>query len=193
MISQVDADETQKALAINALAANFGKALVPELLSLWLDLLEPYSPELVQAAVRRVVERYEYKTLPPFAVLKNALNELTGIGTKTLEIQAVAEWGVLMDAIVQTGFYGHPDLHPTTAYVLRLMGGWESACHWDLDSLDFKRRDFLRLWAESHGRVEHMQLGAGSVLKALASGQDRQPGPRHLGTAIRAAITEVQQ
>ena len=80
-----------------------------------------------------------------------------------LTLQAMAEWGVVMDAIERLGPYRKPDFHPTTEYVLRSMGGWESACDWAKATMDFKRRDFLELWKTSHGKAHVMELGAFAV------------------------------
>ena len=193
MNNPYDQSEAQKALAINAMAENFGKEFSPELLNMWLDLLAPYPVGQVQAAVKAVIERYEFKTLPPFAVLKSALDDFSGTSEKALELQAIAEWGVLNEAIGKYGYYNKPELHPTTEHALRLLGGWEDACQWNMKELDFKRRDFIRLWVDSHGRVEQMQLGAGGVLQALTSGTDRRSGPLHLGSALKSITAGVQQ
>ncbi len=193
MTQQYDPEEAQKTIAINALAENYGKKFSADLLNLWLDLLMPYPVGLVEAAVKVVLERYEYKTLPPFAVLKSALDDISGVGEKALELQALAEWGVLGEAIAKNGYYNKPGLHPTTEHALRLLGGWADACQWNMKELDFKRRDFIRLWVDSHGRVEQMQLGAGGVLQALTSGTDRRSGPLHLGSALKSITAGVQQ
>lgn len=193
MTQQFDADEAQKSMAINALAENFGKEFSPELLSLWLDLLAPYQVGQVQHAVKNVIEQYEFKTLPPFAVLKAALDDIMGTSEKSIGLQALAEWGCLNEAIRTFGYYNKPELHPTTEHVLRMLGGWAEACQWALTALDFKRRDFLRLWVDSHGLVEHMHLGAGGVLQALASGAARGSGPLHIGTAIKSIPAGAQQ
>lgn len=185
MTQQYDPEEAQKTIAINALAENYGKKFSADLLNLWLDLLMPYPVGLVEAAVKVVLERYEYKTLPPFAVLKSALDDISGVGEKALELQALAEWGVLGEAIAKNGYYNKPGLHPTTEHVLRLLGGWSAACQWTYTEADFKRRDFLRLWADAHGRVEVLQLGAGAVQQALAQGQSRSSGPVAIGSALR--------
>ena len=168
-----DAEETQKSMAINALAENFGKEFSPGLLELWIELLEPYSAARVKRAAKLVIERYEFKTFPPFAVFKNALDELAGTSEKALELQAIAEWGELLRGIETCGPHRAPKMCRTTAYALRLLGGWEEACNWNTKELDFKRRDFLRFWVESHGRVLAMELGAKSVSRALESGAGR--------------------
>lgn len=191
--SPEDLEEAKKITAIRGLVENFGKEMSDDLQNLWLDLLAPYSAALVGKAVMRVISSYEYKTLPPFAVLKAALDELAGVGEKVLELQAIAEWGVLLEQMRKIGHYGTPVLHPTTAYVLRMLGGWDVACQWTSTECDFRRREFIRLWVDSHGRVEQMQLGAGGVLQALTSGTDRRSGPLHLGSALKSITAGVQQ
>lgn len=181
-------DESKKASALRALAENFGgrQQMSADLVDIWLELLVPYSAAHVAEAVKNVIRQYEYKTIPPFAVLESALDELAGVGEKALELQAVAEWGVLNEQMNKIGYYGTPDLHTTTAYVLRMLGGWDVACQWTMRELDFKRRDFIKLWVDSHGRVDVMQLGAGAVQAALAQGHERGSGPVAIGHAMAA-------
>ena len=166
---QAPDEDTKKSMAINALGENFGKEFSPALLELWLDMLAPYSSGQVQQAVKTVIERYEFKTLPPFAVLKKALDDLAGTGEKALELQALAEWGVLQRAIAQYGSYSKPPLHPTTEHVVRLLGGWDAACQWTVRDVDFRRKDFIRLWADCSGKEEFIQIGADAVLEMLAN------------------------
>ncbi len=89
--SQNISDEQRKVGALTALAENFGKELSGPLLNMWLDLLAGYQADQVLKAVRLVIERYEFKTMPPFAVLKSALGDIAGTSTKSLELQAMAE------------------------------------------------------------------------------------------------------
>lgn len=186
-----DVDETQKSMAINALAENFGKEFSSELLGLWLELLEPYPATLVKKAAKLVIERYEFKTFPPFAVFKNALDDLAGTSKKSLELQAVAEWGVVLNLLSQFGPYNAPSLHSTTEHALNLLGGWSEACRWDMKELDFKRRDFIRLWVDAHGKVEHMRLGAGGVAKAIMSAAEISHGPRHIADSVEKIIAGI--
>ncbi len=194
-----DHAETDKSMALVGLAANFGKELPEPLLELWLDLLAPYPADMVRAAVKNVIENYAYKTLPPFAVLKSALDDLAGSSEKALELQAMSEWWLLSEAVARCGHNNKPALHPTTEHVVRLLGGWRAVCLWTYSDADFKRRDFIRLWVESHGRVEIMELGAAAVARigaarpalltagaACAAGHGPGTGPLPLGTIINS-------
>ena len=170
-----EAEESAKAAALNALGENFGKTFSPQLMDMWLELLTVYPAAMVHSAVRLVIERYEFKTLPPFAILKSALNDLAGTSDKDLELQAISEWGILLETIGRFGHNHKPPLHPTTDYALRLMGGWHDACrNWNTRELDFKRRDFISLWVESHGRVDQLRLGVDGVKLGLAGDRNHR-------------------
>lgn len=184
-------DEERKISALLALAENFGKEFPENLLDMWLELLKPYSARHVHLAVRAVLEEYEYKTLPPFAVLRRALDDLAGTSEKSLELQAVAEWGVLLKTIDRVGYYGVPKLHSTTAYVVRLMGGWESVCCWPEKGMEFRRKDFIELWAQSHGKVDRMALGADAARYALGDG--RQSGAQSIGSGLGEVIQALSE
>ena len=176
-----DAAEAEKAIAINALAENFGKEFSPALLGLWLDLLAPYPVALVRASVKAVIEHYEFKALPPFAVLKKALDDLAGTSEQALLVQAAAEWTRLQEAVSRSGSYARPDdMHPTTAHVVRVMGGWAAVCQWETRYLDLKRREFVSLWTQADGKTEFLALGAKATRAAIVHGT----GP------VRAAALE---
>lgn len=184
-------DESKKANALRALAENFGgrQQMSADLVDIWLELLSPYSAEHVSAAVRVVIAEYEYKTIPPFAVLKRALDDLTGDSEKAMGLQAAAEWQALMEAVPRVGSYRTPDLHPTTAFVVRAMGGWGQVCAWEMSALDFKRRDFLQRWKDAHGKTDLMALGADGAKLALA--QAKKVGATQIGFASGQAIAAI--
>lgn len=198
-------DVRRKAMALVALAANFDRKMPESLLELWLELLGPYAADAVRAAVRKVMETYAYKTLPPFAVLKEALDDLAGTSDRSLERQATAEWGLLLRAVAGHGYCHKPDLHPTTEYVVRLLGGWQTVCLWTQAELSFKRRDFINFWIESHGRVDSMEQGAAlaaaNLRPALApvfAGRNNSAslpgaGPLPLGEAAASLLSAAGQ
>lgn len=75
-------------------------------------------------------------------------------------------------------------IHPTTAFVLRVMGGWATACLWTESALDFKRRDFINHWTECHGNVDAMALGAVGLLPAI----EARNHALHVGTGISGLL-----
>lgn len=160
--------QERKAYAISGIAENFGTVLSPTLLRMWLRLLERYTPEQVEAGAVRVIGTYVYKTMPPFAVLREAIEGTSGDGQKETGLQANAEWSWLMDQVSKGLLYREPEqVHPTTAYVVRMMGGWAAVGAWEQRYLDFKRRDFLELWTQAHGKVDALERGASGVLELI--------------------------
>lgn len=160
-------EKAHKVAAIAFLTQNYGETMSDGLLDIWLDLLSEYSAVDVEKGVAEVIKTYQYKTRPPYAVLRKAIDRVAGKKRiepeVSLDMQAEAEWDKLLDAIFQYGRYRKPSLHPTTEFVLRGMGGWDAACDWETDRLDFKRRIFLEKWKMSHDNEEYMELGATGV------------------------------
>lgn len=163
--------QDRKANLLIMLAANFGREFPPELFGIWLDLLGPYDWRQVEQAVKAVIRTYDYKTLPPFAVLQRELDRLSGgvDPDKALAIQAEAEWARLIDAIGRYGSYQQPELHETTEHVLRTMGGWLVACQWETARLEWRRREFVEAWKLAHEKLALIALGADAVAQ-LAHG-----------------------
>ena len=156
----------KKVMALMVLAANFGKEFPECLLPIWLELLEPYPASLVNKAVKQLILSYEYKTIPPFAVLKAMLDKITGQVDEEdrLALAAEAEWNKLLADISSRGYYKPPEFCPTTAFVLRSMGGWEAACSWSAPKMEWRHKEFLELWKQAHGKEEVMELGGNAVL-----------------------------
>lgn len=162
-------DLERKTKAIGGIAENFGKEFTADLLKIWLRLLRPYTPELVEAAAVRVIETYTYKTMPPFAALREAIEEVTGHGPQATELKAAAEWTRLHADVSRCGSYAPPDdMHPTTAHVVGMMGGWRAVCMWETRYLDIKRREFVDLWTQADGKADVLALGAAGVQRAIA-------------------------
>lgn len=174
----LDQEEAAKLAALSAMALNYDKDLNPKLAKLWLKILEPYSADVVSAAVMYVVQTYAYKTLPPFAVLQEAIRKVTGEKPnpepeKALETRAEAEWGIVLRAMSDVGSYGSPKFCPQTERTVELMGGWPHLCATVTQSnMDFKRRDFIKLWqdAEDISKAMGLTAGAGVETKAICTG-----------------------
>lgn len=179
-MNTTERDIAQKASAIQALAENFStKKLSPTLLTMWLQLLSPYSVEQVQAGVTALIGTYTLKTLPPFAELKNAIDRLSGIRspeeTKADKaMEAEDEWQGLLEAISSVGSYGNPAFDPSTANVVRGFGGWRVVCQWTEDEYPWRHKEFLERWQaveERREREERYALIAGQRRMIEAPGQ----------------------
>lgn len=171
----------RKTTAVGAIAENFGKEVSPALLKIWLRLLARYTPEQVETGAVRVIETYAFKTMPPYAILREAIENAAGTGPQATEMQAAAEWTRLQEAVSRCGSYALPaDMHPTTAHVVRVMGGWTAVCQWETRYLDLKRREFMNLWTQADGKADVLALGAKATRAAIVHGT----GP------VRAAALE---
>lgn len=172
-------DNETKACALGAMAENFGKSISKPLLNMWLKMLERYTADEVSAAVVKVIETYSYKTMPTFAELKQFLP--AGSAEEQIrqmpeadfaEQLALSEWQHLLQTIEEVGMYGtEPEWHPTTACVLRQLGGYVKCCQtWKEEHMDFHRRDFLDLFKKAHGKTEALAAPA-SVLEEVRIGK----------------------
>lgn len=189
------AENEKKAVSITGLAENFGKVISPELMRMWIKLLEPYSAALVERAALRVILEYEYKTLPPFAVLRKALDAESSASSPSCarpEIQAAAEWNKLLEDISKRGVWrGVPEsLHPVTEFVLRGMGGWTAACQWRSDKLEYIEKQFVSRWKEAAENSEFLQIPA---LSAGAAPAGMIEGKNAVKACLAALETELRQ
>lgn len=189
--------------ALKALAMNFNSDIKPELFSVWLAKLSEFPANVVLMAVSNVMDTYEFKTLPPYAILRNEILKLLGRNEtpedKTAKAQA--EWDTLVRKIERIGSYGEPgELHETTDYVLRAMGGWSALCSsLTQANMPFMAKDFVTRWVQADGKVEAMEGGALALeeLKArnarIARGEELPPsiGPSDCD-AIDAEVIEVK-
>ena len=177
----------RKVRLIRLLAANYGAELDEDITTLWLVLLAPYSAEQCRNAVLAVVrtcgfEAVRFGSLPPFALVQRELDACTGAvrGEKGAQLMAEAEWGKLLEAVRSSGAWREPELHPTTAFVVRQLGGWSNVCRWKEEELGWKRREFTAAWREASGREDVLALGARGVAR-LAVGA-KASGPQAIGS-----------
>lgn len=175
-------DNEQKAMLVRMLASNYGATLTEEVATLWLMLLAPYGVEDCRRAVLSVVRRFgheavQFGCMPPFALVQKELDRASGAlrGEDNLAAQAEAEWGRLLDAARRSGSWRTPDLHPTTALVVRQFGGWAVVCSWKEAELSWKHKEFVAAWRAACGREDAIALGADAV--ALLGARPGHPLP----------------
>ncbi len=187
-------DGEKKAQLIRLLASNYSAEVDEDSTTLWLMLLAPYSVEDCRHAVLAVVRRYgneavRFGAMPPFALIQRELDARTGEvrGEKNTALRAEAEWGRLLEEIRRCGSWREPELHPTTAFVVRQMGGWPLACRWKEEELGWKKREFCALWRECCGREETLLEGAAAVARL-------EGGPRRLDAPmLQRALTGARE
>lgn len=198
-------DDTRKVgEALNALAMNFNSEIKPELFAIWLAKLSEFPANVVLMAVSNVMDTYEFKTLPPYAILRNEVLKLMGRVEKPEDktAKAQAEWDILVRKIERIGSYGEPgELHETTDYVLRAMGGWSVLCSsLTQANMPFMAKDFVTRWVQADGKVEAMEGGALALEELtarnarIARGEELPPsiGPSNCDAIEDAEIIEVK-
>lgn len=174
-------NERESKLAIlTGLAGNYSATLAPETSKMWLFLLKDYSVEQVQAAALNVIRKradVPYKSMPPFAMMQAELDQLDGTvrGEANIELQAEAEWNLLLESISEYGSWRTPALCPVTERVVRMMGGWQVVCSWLEKDLNWRHKEFVELWQQVQGKEEFLALGADAVaILALPSPERKQ-------------------
>lgn len=162
-------EKQRKLTALGALALNYNKALPEELCEVWMRMLAKYEAEVVELACEKVMLEYEYKTLPPFAVLAKAIRQVSGElePEQAREVAAASEWDALLQAVSRYGRYNMPALDERTEHAIRVMGGWDAVCNWETDKLEWKRKEFLEHWTQYAEHHDTMALPAEDIL-ALA-------------------------
>ncbi len=173
MDRQQQTETQRKILAVTALALNYGKAMPEAMMDLWLEMLAPYSAEQVERGVMKVMAEYIYKTIPPFAILNRAIEKTSNIVPEEERVQmaAEAEWDHVRTLIRENGWVHPPkNLHPTTAHVLNMFGGWSAVCNWYSDEMQWRKKEFVERWILAHGHEDLMALGAEAVLSGRRVG-----------------------
>lgn len=156
-----------KMAAITALSANFESIMPKELVKMWLDLLAEYTAKEVELGVNKILRENEYKTRPPFAVLKKAIDN--SIGRKKIEpeklrkLEAEDEWDYLIESISRYGRYNKPEFYEITEKVLRGMGGWDAACNWETDKLEWKHKEFIEKFELASEYEDYLEIQTKSL------------------------------
>lgn len=172
--------ERESKLAIlTGLAGNYSATLAPETSKMWLFLLKDYSVEQVQAAALNVIRKHAdvpYKSMPPFAMMQAELDLLDGTvrGEANVELQAEAEWNLLLESISGYGSWRMPELCPVTERVVRMMGGWQVACAWLEKDLNWRHKEFVELWQQVQGKEEFLALGADAIATLALPAPERK-------------------
>lgn len=157
-----------KMASINMVACAFGAKADEQVMTLWAGMLASYDESTVYRAAIALIRKTTdaaYGRMPLFGIMQRELDSITGAlhGEENVELQAEAEWSILLDAMATSGLYRKPDFCRTTEQVVRMLGGWNCACSWTQSDIPFRHRDFVRLWAQVHDREEAIELGAEGV------------------------------
>ena len=169
------ATETErKTRALATLFDCLGRKISDLAMSGWLASLDDVPAKMVEAGVVSWLKT-QTNSFPNPALFRQYLQLKRGkkpqpSPEKALETRAEAEWGIVLKAMVDVGSYGSPKFCPQTEKTIEIMGGWPHLCATLTQSnMDFKRRDFVKLWQDAEDISEAMELGAGAETKAIES------------------------
>ena len=139
--------EEAVAMAVNVLAAVFGKTVTPAMLQGYAIGLEGLTPRQIEQATKHAITRCRFMPTPC------ELRELAGDAVD-LEGQAALAWQTVLRSISQIGWYRSVDFEDKCINAaIRGLGGWQWLCELATgDRLPFFRADFIRLY-QSHARV----------------------------------------
>jgi hypothetical protein len=105
----------------------YNKEFTEEQATVWYDFFKDESYDNFRNAVKRIIPKKQF--MPSIAELKQ---EITLFKNPTLQLKADEEWENVRIAIKKYGYYrgneAMQSLNPTTARVVRMMGGWENLC-----------------------------------------------------------------
>lgn len=123
----------------------------------YFDILKDLPAESVRRAARQALSESQYPTIPPVGVLlKLATGEVPAESRATIAYAAAAR------AVQTQGGYRSVDFDdPLVNATIRLMGGWDRFCDWPVDEVQWRKRDFERMYlALSQAGVEGELVGS---------------------------------
>ncbi|MDO5537995.1 MAG: hypothetical protein Q4F72_10760 [Desulfovibrionaceae bacterium] len=188
---QALADQDAREYVLLGFEQVLGQSLAPEQRAFWLCRLESVSPDDLGQALDLVLETYDRQGVPPFAVIRKAVDQVTGV--VPAEVKALSEWRWLLDAVRRCGSYNEPDMHPTTYCVVETLGGWSEVCQWTGEDLKHRMKPFLAAWVKSDNYAESMGQGM-AVLEAGARRLAVEQSPRRaIGRSALQALQAGQE
>ena len=168
-----EAEEMKRKIAVvYGIAEACSSEVSDNAMKLWVGCLDEFTALQVEMGGKLFLRTEELNKMPMPAKLIRKIREACGIPSpveqaKSREMQADAAWLDVRDKISRVGSYGSPTFDPTTARVIRAMGGWPAVCMWETASMAFKRKDFIRLWLSYCEAGDAVELGAEGVKVAV--------------------------
>ncbi len=139
------------ATALAVLGNTFDKKLTgPAIEGYWIALSDLTEAEFATATKRALQRPNAFMPSP------GELLELAGRAPRDLAAEATLAWDAVRRAMDALDVYGNPDFGPLVNAVVRNLGGWLYLCESKLSDLEWRRKDFERvykLWAEKPSDV----------------------------------------
>lgn len=148
-------DKNQFLKGITYLAIAYNKELTDEQVSVWYDFFKEEDYESFRQGVKRIIPKKQF--MPSIAELKQ---EIALVKNPTLNLKPDEEWEKVRFAIRRYGMYRGDEamnsFNPTTARVIRMLGGWETICQ-STDG-DWLRRNFIESFSTKLENYEEVSL-----------------------------------
>ena len=175
----IDMESTQQKIAmLQKMAMAFDKKFSDDQLTIYLEYLADYTPEQVAKAVKQLIASYSYG-LPKIADIIKTIQAQETATQPSVELMAESEWSRLRENVRRLGRYREPKFDPTTAAVVENLGGGWAICDWYTDEMEWRHRDFVRLWQEFYGKEDFLGITESRAHQsALPSGDDTKAGLR---------------
>ena len=125
-----------------SLSVTFNREQSGPLLEVYWTALEALTSEQMAAAFGRAIMECKFFPVP------SELLAFSGNGARDIPAEAILAWGAVRSAMDALDVYGNPDFGRLTNAVIRNLGGWLSLCEATLKELEFKRKDFERVYRE---------------------------------------------
>lgn len=132
-----------KAMAV--LTTAFNRENSPTLTEAYQIALGKLSPGEVASAMERALSECKFMPTPAEFLA------LAGRTPRDIAAEATLAWDAVRKAMDGLDVYGNPDFGPVVNAVVRNLGGWVYLCEQKLSELEWRRKDFervYRLWAE---------------------------------------------
>jgi len=148
----------------------------PELLSAWHIGLDRLSDREIEAALKRYLETPRttdfFPTLGEF--LRHAPERLDPLAS------AKTAWSEVQDALSRYGHWASIEWHDSViAETLRRMGGWVRLCRSYGEYLPMRRKEFLEIYTDLHGRQFNPLVPGAPGSRQISYQQRRLPEPQN--------------
>lgn len=136
-------DREQFIKGLKYLGIAYNKEFTEDQATVWYDFFKDENFDDFRNAVKRIIPKKQF--MPSIAELKQ---EISLYKNPVLQLKPDEEWENVRIAIRKYGFYRGDEamksLNPTTARVVRMLGGWENICQ-STDG-DWLRKNFMELF-----------------------------------------------
>lgn len=133
----------------------YNKEFTSEQVSVWYEFFKETNYDVFRQAIKRLIPKKQF--IPSIAEINQ---EIALLKNPVLQLKADEEWEKVRNAIRKYGYYNGDkamkSLNPTTAAIVRMLGGWERICT-STDG-DWLRKNFMELFNTKVDNYEEVAL-----------------------------------